>query len=80
MIQILIIDDQALVRTGLRRILDQSKQIAKITEESSIRKQTIYPFKVQSIKQPSTRFLQLKWRANWAKLGNPATALSRQIL
>jgi len=35
MIQILIIDDQALVRTGLRHILDQSSEIMKITEVSS---------------------------------------------
>ena len=35
MIQILIIDDQALVRTGLRHILDQSSEISKITEASS---------------------------------------------
>lgn len=35
MIQILIIDDQALVRTGLRHILDQSKEITKISEASS---------------------------------------------
>ena len=35
MIQILIIDDQALVRTGLRHILAQSKEITKITEASS---------------------------------------------
>lgn len=35
MIQILIIDDQALVRTGLRHILDQSKEISKITEAST---------------------------------------------
>ena len=35
MIQILIIDDQALVRTGLRHILDQSKEITKVTEASS---------------------------------------------
>ena len=35
MIQILIIDDQALVRTGLRHILDQSNEITKITEASS---------------------------------------------
>jgi two-component system invasion response regulator UvrY len=35
MIQILIIDDQALVRTGLRHILDQSSEITKITEVSS---------------------------------------------
>jgi len=35
MIQILIIDDQALVRTGLRHIIDQSGEITKITEVSS---------------------------------------------
>lgn len=35
MIQILIIDDQALARTGLRHILDHSKEITKITEASS---------------------------------------------
>jgi two-component system invasion response regulator UvrY len=35
MIQILIIDDQALVRTGLRHILDQSSEITKVTEVSS---------------------------------------------
>lgn len=35
MIHILIIDDQALVRTGLRHILDQSKEITKVTEASS---------------------------------------------
>ena len=35
MIQILIIDDQALVRTGLRHILDQCSEITKITEASS---------------------------------------------
>ena len=35
MIQILIIDDQALVRTGLRHILDQSKDITKVSEASS---------------------------------------------
>ena len=35
MIQILIIDNQALVRTGLRHILDQSNEITKITEASS---------------------------------------------
>ena len=35
MIQILIIDDQALVRTGLRHILDQSNDITKVTEASS---------------------------------------------
>lgn len=35
MIQILIIDDQALVRTGLRHILDSSKEITKISEVSS---------------------------------------------
>jgi len=35
MIQILIIDDQALVRTGLRHILDQSNEIINITEASS---------------------------------------------
>lgn len=35
MIQILIIDDQALVRTGLRHILDHSNEITKITEASS---------------------------------------------
>lgn len=32
MIQILIIDDQALVRTGLRHIIDQSSEITKVTE------------------------------------------------
>ena len=35
MIQILIIDDQALVRTGLRHILDQSSEITKVTEAPS---------------------------------------------
>jgi two-component system invasion response regulator UvrY len=35
MIQILIIDDQALVRTGLRHILDQSNEITKVMEASS---------------------------------------------
>jgi two-component system invasion response regulator UvrY len=35
MIQILLIDDQALVRTGLRHILDQCSVITKITEASS---------------------------------------------
>jgi len=35
MIQILIIDNQSLVRTGLRHILKQSKQITKISEASS---------------------------------------------
>ena len=35
MIQILIIDDQALVRTGLRHIIDQSSEITKVTEVSS---------------------------------------------
>lgn len=35
MIQILIIDDQALVRTGLRHILDQSSDITKISEATS---------------------------------------------
>ena len=35
MIQILIIDDQALVRTGLRHILDQSKDIGKVSEATS---------------------------------------------
>ena len=35
MIQILIIDDQALVRTGLRHILDHSNEITKITEACS---------------------------------------------
>jgi len=35
MIQILIIDDQALVRTGLRHILGQSNEITKIAEASS---------------------------------------------
>ena len=35
MIQILIIDDQALVRTGLRHILDHSSEITKVTEVSS---------------------------------------------
>jgi len=35
MIQILIIDDQALIRTGLRHILDQSSEITKVTEASS---------------------------------------------
>ena len=35
MIQILIIDDQALVRTGLRHILDQCNDITKVTEASS---------------------------------------------
>ena len=35
MIQILIIDDQALVRTGLRYILDKSKNIGRVSEASS---------------------------------------------
>lgn len=35
MIHILIIDDQALVRTGLRHILDQSNAILKVTEATS---------------------------------------------
>ena len=35
MIQILIIDDQALVRTGLRYILDKSKDIGSVSEVSS---------------------------------------------
>jgi len=35
MIQILIIDDQALVRTGLRYILDKSKKIGRVSEASS---------------------------------------------
>ena len=35
MIQILIIDDQALVRTGLRHILDRSSEITQVTEASS---------------------------------------------
>ena len=35
MIHILIIDDQALVRTGLRHILDDSSEITKISEASS---------------------------------------------
>jgi len=35
MIQILIIDDQALVRTGLRYILDKSKDISRVSEVSS---------------------------------------------
>ncbi len=35
MIQILIIDDQALARTGLRHILDQSNEIVKVTEARS---------------------------------------------
>ncbi len=35
MIQILIIDDQALARTGLRHILDQSNEIINVTEVSS---------------------------------------------
>lgn len=35
MIQILIIDDQALVRTGLRHILDRSSQISKVSEVST---------------------------------------------
>ena len=35
MIQILIIDDQALDRTGLRHILDQSSELTKVTEASS---------------------------------------------
>lgn len=35
MIQVLIIDDQALVRTGLRHILEQSSEISKIAEASS---------------------------------------------
>ena len=35
MIQILIIDDQALVRTGLKHILNQGNDIIKVTEASS---------------------------------------------
>jgi len=35
MIQILIIDDQALVRTGLRHILDQSSEITRVSEAPS---------------------------------------------
>lgn len=35
MIQVLIIDDQALVRTGLRHILDQSSEISQISEATS---------------------------------------------
>jgi len=35
MIQILIIDDQALVRTGLRHILDHSNEITKVAEANS---------------------------------------------
>lgn len=35
MIQILIIDNQALARTGLRHILDQSNEIINVTEVSS---------------------------------------------
>ncbi len=35
MIQILIIDDQVLVRTGLRHILDNSSEITKVTESTS---------------------------------------------
>jgi len=35
MIQVLIIDDQALVRTGLRHILDQSSEITQISEATS---------------------------------------------
>jgi len=35
MIQVLIIDDQALVRTGLRYILDQSGDIVKVVEAES---------------------------------------------
>jgi two-component system invasion response regulator UvrY len=35
MIQILIIDDQALVRTGLRYILDHSNEITKVKESTS---------------------------------------------
>jgi two-component system invasion response regulator UvrY len=35
MIQILIIDDQALVRTGLRHILDQSNEITQVYEATS---------------------------------------------
>jgi len=35
MIQILIIDDQALARTGLRHILDQSNEIIKVIDVSS---------------------------------------------
>lgn len=35
MVQILIIDDQALVRTGLRHILDQSSDISDIQEATS---------------------------------------------
>jgi len=35
MIQILIIDDQALIRTGLRHILDHSSEITQISEATS---------------------------------------------
>jgi len=35
MIQILIIDDQALVRTGLRFILDKCKKVGRVSEASS---------------------------------------------
>lgn len=35
MIQILIIDDQALVRAGLRHILDQSNEISQVSEAST---------------------------------------------
>jgi len=35
MIQVLIIDDQALVRTGLRHILDQSSEITQVSEATS---------------------------------------------
>ena len=35
MIQVLIIDDQALVRTGLRYILDKSREVSKVSEASS---------------------------------------------
>jgi len=35
MIQVLIIDDQVLVRTGLRYILDQSREVAKVAEAST---------------------------------------------
>jgi two-component system invasion response regulator UvrY len=35
MIQVLIIDDQALVRTGLRHILDQSSEITQVSEVTS---------------------------------------------
>lgn len=48
MIQVLIIDDQALVRTGLRHILAQSKEITKIREASPTDKE-LYDSKKYSL-------------------------------